>query len=73
MEKLIKNSEWIAAGGLVLLIFNYLYEPAENCISGMWVSDTCPDKDLTFISVVLIVVGLLMIYKKKNEDTNTKK
>jgi len=69
MEKLIKNSEWLVAGGLLLLVFNYIYEPANNCISGIWVSDSCPDKDLTFISVALIVLGLALVYKK-NKDKN---
>lgn len=69
MEKLIKNSEYLVAGGLLLLVFNYIYEPAKNCVSGIWVSESCPDKDLTFISIALIVAGLVLAYKK-NKDKN---
>lgn len=70
MEKLIKNSEWLVAGGLLLLVFNYIYEPARNCVSGIWVSDSCPDEDLTFISIALIVIGLVLVYKKNRNKNN---
>lgn len=65
MNNLMKNPEYILGIGFILIIFNYIYEPARDCVNGIWMTDTCPDKNLTFIAIVLIVLGIILINKKK--------
>lgn len=65
-----KNSEWFVAIGLVLLSYNFILKPF-HCRIGSVIRrplSSCPSDVLTFISLIIIILGVTLIFRKKAND-----
>jgi len=66
-KNITQSPEWIIALGLVILSYNFIFEPG-TCYKGLFKEYSCPNNVLTFTSVVLIILGIMWVLKKKKSS-----